>query len=150
MRADAPHPRTPAPAELDGWLRGEWEITRQINGGAGRFEGRARFTSDPATPGVTLWHEQGWLRLGAHDGPAARTLRIEPAPDGAWQVRFADGRPFHPLELAGGSWDVTHLCGADVYRGHFEVQHDDRFTVTWRVTGPHKDDVIVSVYVRAA
>jgi hypothetical protein len=150
MHVAAPPTRTSAPAELTGWLRGAWEITRRINGGTGHFEGRARFSADPATPEVTIWQEQGRLRLGAHDGPAARTLRIEPATDGAWQVRFADGRPFHPLELTGGSWDVTHLCGADVYRGHFEVQHDDRFTVTWRVTGPHKDDVIVSVYVRAA
>ncbi len=138
------------PPELAGWLRGEWTVTRVINDGAGRFQGRVSFTSDPDSPVALIWHEHGRLRLAAHDGPAERTLRIEPAAVGAWAVRFADGRPFHPLDLASGSDDVTHLCGADTYRGRYAVEGPDRFTVTWRVTGPRKDDVIVSVYERAA
>ncbi len=135
--------------ELTGWLRGEWTVTRVINHGAGHFEGRACFADDPGSPGATIWHEHGRLRFGAHDGTAERTLRIAPATDGAWQVRFADDRPFHPLDLASGD-DVTHLCGADTYRGRYAVEGPDRFTVTWRITGPRKDDLIVSVYERAA
>jgi hypothetical protein len=131
-------------------LTGEWLITRVINGGAGRFHGRARIAADPESPTTLLWHEHGRLRLGAHEGPAERTLRIEPATTGAWQVRFADGRPFHPLDLTSGSDEVTHLCGADTYRGHYEIQSPDCFTVTWRVTGPRKDDVIETRYERAA
>jgi hypothetical protein len=142
-------PRAPDPAGLARWLRGAWAVVRVINAGAGRFEGRACFTPDPGTPATTVWHEHGRLRLGAHDGPAQRTLRIEPA-GGAWQVRFADGRPFHPLDLTAGHCDVTHLCGPDVYRGRYEIEDRCRFTVTWRITGPRKDDVIASVYERAA
>ena len=138
------------PFQLAEWLLGEWRVTRVINDGAGHFHGRARFAPDPESPAIILWHEHGRLRLGAHDGPAGRTLRIEPAPTGAWQVRFADGRPFHPLDLASGSDDVDHLCGADTYRGHYELQPPDRFTVAWRVTGPAKDDLIETVYERAA
>lgn len=138
------------PSALAAWLLGEWRVTRVINDGAGRFEGRARFLEDPESPATIVWHEHGRLRLGAHDGPAERSLRIEPDGDGAWQVRFADGRPFHPLDLAGGSDEVTHLCGADTYRGRYELQPPDRFTVTWRVSGPSKDEVIASVYERAA
>lgn len=137
------------PAELAAWLRGEWTVVRVINGGAGRFEGRAQFTPDPHTPAGLVWHEHGRLRLGAHDGPAERTLRIEPAGGGAWEVLFAAGRPFHPLDLRGGSCEATHLCGADTYRGRYLIESADRFTVSWRVTGPRKDDLIESVYDRA-
>lgn len=139
---------SPAPAGLTRWLAGEWTIVRVINGDAGRFEGRARFTADPHAPGAVVWHEHGRLRLGAHDGPAERTLRIEPTTAGAWQVRFADGRPFHPLEIRNGAGEATHLCGRDTYRGRYAIDTPDRFTVTWRVTGPHKDDLIVSSYAR--
>jgi hypothetical protein len=138
------------PPELAAWLPGEWTVTRVINDGAGRFEGRASFVSDPDSPLSLIWHEHGRLRLAGHDGPAGRTLRIEPAGRGTWEVRFADGSPFHRLDLSSGSDDVTHPCGADVYRGRYEIQAPDRFTVTWRVTGPRKDDLIVSVYERAA
>ena len=136
--------------ELAAWLPGEWTVTRVINDGAGRFEGRASFAPAPGPPVSMIWHERGRLQLGAHDGPAERTLRLEPAAHGAWEVRFADGRPFHPLDLATGSDDVTHLCGADTYHGRYAVQGPDRFTVTWRVTGPHKDDLIETRYDRAA
>jgi hypothetical protein len=132
------------------WLRGEWTVTRVINQGTGSFSGRASFAADPASADVLIWTETGRLRLGGHDGPAGRTLRIEPASDGAWEVRFADGRHFHALDLSDGSDDVTHLCGPDTYRGRYEVQTADRFAVTWRITGPRKDDVIESVYDRAA
>ena len=139
----------PQPAELAGWLRGEWSITRVINGGAGRFDGRARFTPDPHEPAALVWQERGRLRLGRHAGPAERTLRIEPAaPAGTWLLRFADGRLFHALELTGGRCEATHLCGADVYRGAYLIEGEDRFTVTWRVRGPRKDDVIESAYDR--
>ena len=132
------------------WLTGEWSVTRVINHGAGRFEGHASFLRDPDAPAALIWREHGRLRLGDHDGPAERTLRIEPTATGAWEVRFADGRPFHSLDLTSGSADVTHLCGADTYRGHYAVQTRDRFTTTWRVSGPRKDDLIESVYERAA
>jgi hypothetical protein len=137
------------PVDLPRWLTGEWAVTRVINGGAGRFEGHARFTRDPHAPAALLWHERGRLRLGAHDGPAERTLRIEPAGHGAWQVRFADGRPFHALDLSRGRCEATHPCGADLYRGSYAIESADRFTVSWRATGPRKDDLIESVYDRA-
>ena len=140
----------PEPAGLAAWLRGAWVVTRMINGGAGHFEGSARFAPDPAAPAVTIWEEHGRLRFAGHEGPAARTLRIEAAGGGGWMVRFADDRPFHSLDLSSGSAEVTHHCGEDVYRGRYEIEDAERFTVTWRVTGPHKDDVIASVYDRAA
>jgi hypothetical protein len=147
---DVPSLHHAGPAGRGRWPNGEWTVVRVINGGAGHFEGRARFTPDPRSPATIIWQEEGRLRLGAHDGPATRTLRLEPREAGGWQVCFADGRPFHVLDLDGGRGEATHACGADVYRGHFVVEHEERFTITWRVSGPRKDDVIVSRYERAA
>jgi Family of unknown function (DUF6314) len=148
---DATPPTDPqGQSQLAAWLLGEWHVTRAINDDAGRFEGRARFALDPVSPATVVWREHGRLRLGAHDGPAERTLRIARGADHGWEVRFADSRPFHSLDLTTGSDDVTHLCGADTYRGRFEIETPDRFTVTWRITGPSKDDLIETTYERAA
>jgi hypothetical protein len=137
-----------ASGDLAGWLRGRWTVRREINQGQGRFDGTAEFTA--GEDATQIWHETGRLRLGGHDGPAYRTLHLAPGPaGGAWQVRFDDGRPFHDLDLRSRRWTAEHLCGDDVYRGEFIVEGPDRLRVTWRVTGPRKDDVIQSVYERA-
>jgi hypothetical protein len=111
------------------------------------FEGTAQFDDDPRTPGGLTWRERGRLRTGSHDAEARRSYLIVPSLDG-WEVSFEDGRPFHRLQLAGGRGAAEHVCGADVYRGAYELTGPDAFTVTWRVTGPRKDDLIESDYRR--
>jgi hypothetical protein len=145
------------PADLAAWLGGHWTVQRTINGDTpspapgGHFTGDVQFTV--AADGVITWDERGQLTLGAYTGPAWRTLTIHPA-SGRWEVRFDDGRPFHDLDLRTGTWTAEHLCGADVYRGRFATHPGetgagpDRFTVTWHVTGPGRDDTIVSDYRR--
>ena len=113
--------------------------------GTGTFAGEAVFA--PEGDGL-LWREQGRLRLGAYDGPATRTLRI--VPDGTgWLVRFADGRPFHPLDLREGTCAVAHPCGEDRYEGVYRVSGPDELEVRWCVRGPAKDGVIETRYRRA-
>jgi hypothetical protein len=130
------------------FLAGEWRVERALTDAAlgdGAFSGTATF----APRGDELaWEERGRLRLGSYDGPARRSLRVVAA-DAAWEVRFADGRAFHPLDLSGGACAVTHPCGEDVYSGAYEVLGDDAFVVRWTVRGPHKDQRIVSRYDRA-
>jgi hypothetical protein len=140
----------PAAADLGAWFRGRWSVRRAINGDAGRFTGTAEFTRQDS--GATRWHESGELTLGAHRGPAWRTLELGPGGDrdGPWLVRFDDGRPFHDLDLSAGLWEPEHLCGPDVYRGRYEVLGADRLRVTWQVTGPGRADTIVSDYRRLA
>jgi uncharacterized protein DUF6314 len=130
---------------LLGWLEGSWSVDRAINGRAHAFTGTARFLPEGA--GRLRWEETGHLVLGDYAGPAFRTLRIV-ATDHGHEVRFDDGRPFHPLDLATDRCAVEHLCGEDVYRGSFLVESDDVLRVRWRVEGPRKRDVIESVYVR--
>lgn len=61
-------------------------------------------------------------------------------------MRFDDGRPFHPLDLRAGRADVEHLCGSDTYRGTYVVAGAEAFSTRWRVTGPGRDDAIVTAY----
>ena len=131
--------------DLVEYLGGAWSVRRVVNHGVMRFDGVARFA--PIARGELTWSEIGQLRTDTHEGPASRAYLITRA-GRAWEVRFEDGRPFHPLDLRDGRCDAEHLCGADVYRGVYEVLEPDRFAVRWRVTGPGRDDVIASEYRR--
>jgi hypothetical protein len=134
--------------EPDALLPGRWTVERTLEDaalGSGTFAGEALFAPDG--DGL-VWRERGRLRLGAYEGPAARTLRIEPD-GGGWLVRFADGRPFHALDLRDGACAVAHACGEDRYEGEYRVTGPDELEVRWRVRGPAKDGRITSVYRRA-
>jgi hypothetical protein len=135
--------------DLRAYLLGTWEVTRTLHDadlGAGRFEGRATFT---AADNAIAWHETGRMRLGGYDGPAHRELRIVPAAAQGWEVRFADGRPFHALDLDGAeTCALEHPCGADRYTGEFSVAGPDAFEIHWRVRGPRKTQALAGRYVR--
>jgi Family of unknown function (DUF6314) len=132
---------------LDGFLLGDWQVQRDVHDaqlGDGRFEGTATFAR---RDGGLTWHEHGRLRLARYDGPGRRDLLLDR--DGAgWQVRFADGRPFHRLELTDGTCAVEHRCGRDVYAGAYAVTGRDSFEVRWRVRGPAKDQRLIARYER--
>jgi hypothetical protein len=136
-------------ADVADYLLGAWDVERELEDaglGPGRFTGRATF--ERAGDGLA-WHESGRLRIGAYDGPARRELSVVPTPQG-WEVRFADGRPFHRLDLATGSCRIEHPCGEDRYTGEFAVRGPDAFEVAWRVSGPHKAQRLTGRYARAS
>ena len=124
------------------FLAGRWTVRRQLTdletGTEGEFAGIAEFEGDGT------WTESGRLRFGAYDGEARRVLRVV---DGA--VEFEDGRPFHALDLSGGTCAVEHLCGEDRYAGEYVVVGPDELRIVWLVTGPRKRQHIESVYRRA-
>lgn len=126
----------------------EREVGDPSAGRAGEFAGVAEFAAAPDGDEV-LWHESGRLRLDAYDGPASRRLVLVPAGD-AWEVRFADGSPFHDLDLASGRCAAAHHCGEDRYEGEVRVAGSDELVVTWDVTGPGKAQRIESRYRRRA
>ena len=134
--------------DLAAFLAGRWDVERTLRHGdeRGAFVGTATFEREG--DGL-VWDEEGELRLESYDGSASRRLRIVPAPP-AWEVRFDDGRPFHPLDLAGGRCAAVHHCGPDLYEGEYVVLGDGALDVFWRVTGPEKDQEIVSRYRRPA
>ena len=134
--------------DLIALLGGCWAVERRLvdvrGGHEGDFAGTASFESD----GDRLrWAEAGRMRFGGHDGPATRRLSIARDP-GGWIVEFEDGRPFHALDLETGVCAVEHRCGDDLYAGEYRLLGPDALDVSWRVSGPRKDQEIHTTYRR--
>ncbi len=130
-------------------LVGRWSLRRRVIdrvvGTAGEVDGT--LTLAPM-PGGVRWFEEGTLHWGGHDYAVHRELHlVAPAAGaGGWQVRFADGRDFHP-------WTpgevVRHPCRADEYCGLVVVDRSAlRLRVLWDVTGPAKQQRIYSHCIR--
>ncbi len=100
--------------------------------------------------GGLLHHESGTFVWQGTARPAERTLRFLPgSAPGTADVRFADDRPFHDLDLTTGRWVTDHPCAADLYRGEFTVLDADHWRTVWRVGGPAKNLVLTTGYARA-
>ncbi|MEV5320587.1 DUF6314 family protein [Streptomyces sp. NPDC052687] len=138
--------------EVLAFLAGSWRVERSVrdlaSGDEGRFDGTTVFS--PSEGGALLHRESGTFVWRGVARPAERTLRFLPGAAGAGtaDVRFADGRPFHDLDLTTGRWVADHPCAADLYRGEFTVRDADRWRTVWRVRGPAKDLVLTTDYTR--
>ncbi|MEU2286849.1 DUF6314 family protein [Streptomyces sp. NPDC013178] len=141
----------PVPDAL-AYLAGMWRVERSVrdltSGDAGTFTGRTGFR--PLGEGGGLLHEESgtfvWQGVAR---PAERTLRFLPGPaPGTAEVRFADGRPFHDLDLTTGRHAAGHPCAADLYRGEFTVRDADHWRTVWRVGGPAKNLLLTTEYTR--
>jgi Family of unknown function (DUF6314) len=147
-------PGLPVVGSTLGYLQGRWSLTRRITdrrlAQAGRFEGQASFLPVAGrTRGARLeYHEQGELTFGGHRGPAWRSLILLPAPDGAADVLFADGRAFYRLDLRSGFWQAEHPCSEDRYIVYVTVLGPDRFTESWQVRGPDTDYAMTATLTR--
>ncbi len=148
--AGAPAPGVPVPDVLR-YLAGSWHVSRTVRdlatGASGVFEGTADFV--PAGGDGSLSHlEEGAFTWHGATRPARREHRFDPAADGTALVRFADGRPFHPLDLRTGAFSAVHPCAEDDYRGRFTVLDADRWQVVWTVTGPAKSLLLATLHNR--
>ena len=136
-------------ADLGAFLSGRWRIARRIDdkrlGILGRLTGCVTFTP---SPGGLIQDEDGDLSFGTYRGPATRRYHLVIDRPSMADVHHADGRLFHTLDLASGGAEILHHCGADVYRGRYRVIDGDRFFLSWRVRGPHKDYASVTRYTR--
>ncbi|MGW6009646.1 DUF6314 family protein [Streptomyces sp. NPDC055210] len=140
------------------YLAGSWQVERSVrdlaSGATGAFSGTTVFErldgAGSGPSGGLLHHESGTFVWQGVARPAERTLRFLPG-DGASRadVRFADGRPFHDLDLATGRHATDHPCSADLYRGEFTVYDTDRWRTVWRVGGPAKDLLLTTHYTRS-
>ncbi|WP_405739014.1 DUF6314 family protein [Streptomyces sp. NBC_00028] len=133
------------------YLAGSWRVARSVrdlaSGAEGEFSGTTVFS--PLEGGGLLHHESGTFTWQGVPRPAERTLRFLPGPrSGTADVRFADGRPFHNLDLTTGRHVTDHPCSADLYRGEFSVLDADHWRTAWRVGGPAKDLVLTTDYAR--
>ncbi|MEU8913834.1 DUF6314 family protein [Streptomyces nigrescens] len=151
-REEAATGRHPVPVpDVAAYLSGRWSIERTVHdlrtGAEGSFRGTAEFRPDAAGGGL-LHSEEGQLSWGGTVAPVSRTLRVRPRPDGTAAIEFADGRPFHDLDLRTGRWTALHPCAADRYEGTFTAVGPDTWHLEWRVGGPAKDQLLCSVYRR--
>jgi hypothetical protein len=79
---------------------------------------------------------------------ARREYRFVIESDHVFSVFFADGRFFHRAEIAAGIASATHDCAPDIYRGRYRFLAPDRWSLSWRITGPRKNLVISTVFSR--
>lgn len=140
----------PVPDVL-GYLAGRWHVERTVRdlatGDTGSFTGATVF--EPLPDGGLLHRESGTFVWQGVARPAERTLRFLPGPTPAEaEVRFADGRFFHGLDLRTGRHRAEHPCAADLYRGEYRVLGSDRWELDWRVGGPAKDLLLSTRYRR--
>lgn len=143
-------------ADAAGFLLGIWAVERTLldnaKGTRGTFTGTTTFTPDDA--GRLAWVEAGtaaWAvsKGPSFEGPASREYLLEPgaAPSGL-SVLFADGRPFHELDLTTGFCTAEHWCPPDNYRIRFAVRSADVIEYSWEVRGPVKDQLLSTVLRR--
>ncbi|WP_405579557.1 DUF6314 family protein [Streptomyces sp. NBC_01092] len=140
----------PVPDALT-YLAGHWRAERTVRDLAseatGEFSGTTAF--GPLEGGGLLHRESGTFVWQSVPRPAERTLRFLPGSSpGTADVRFADGRPFHDLDLTSGRHVADHPCSADLYRGEFTVLDEDHWRTLWRVRGPAKDLILTTDYAR--
>ncbi len=133
------------------YLAGSWRVRRSVRdlpaGEEGDFSGTTVF--EALDGGGLLHRESGTFVWRGVARPAERTLRFLPgAAPGTADVRFADGRPFHDLDLTTGHWIADHPCAADLYRGEFTAYDADHWRTVWRVGGPAKDLLLTTDYSR--
>ena len=148
-----PNARVRPVTDLRAFLTGAWRIARTVkdarNGQDGGFDGTAVFA--PLADGGLLLTESGTMRLGGYTGPAEQTYRYAfPDGPGRAEVFRHDGTPFHRLDLATGTAEAVHHCGADLYQGMFRVLGPDEWIVEWAVSGPRKDYHMVTRHYRVS
>ncbi len=141
-----------AVTDVAAYFGGRWELHREITDDAGarlgEFSGRAEFTARPDD--LLIYREDGVLELGAHRGPAQRTLHYQVVGPGQAQVWFDYGDFFHELDLRTGHWRTSHPCRQDLYSGEFGIEGPDRWWQCWRVSGPAKAHTLSTRFRRSS
>ena len=128
-------------------LLGVWQLQRRLvdrrSGQFGHVNGWLELT---LVGSVVHWLELGELEWAGQTFEVTRELHIVRSGD-AWEVRFTDGRRFHDWRPGAV---VEHPCAADLYRGLVWVDPEhQRLRVLWDVTGPSKDQRILTRCVRS-
>ncbi len=130
---------------------GVWKVERRIEdrhaGRSGRFSGTARFRPEA---GGLAYREEGVLELsGAPAMAASRGYHWSEDGAGTITVRFEDGRHFHSFDAADPAPEASHDCVPDAYRVRYDFTGWPEWRAAWSVSGPRKDYVMETLYVRA-
>lgn len=124
---------------------GRWTIIREIrdqkNGTRGRLDGQAVFRAQVDDPEILTYEERGQLQMdGGTPIAAERRYQWRQIPESrSIDIQFADGRPFHKLDLNCTMPFDTHFCEPDVYNVSYDFRSWPVWRCEWRVQGPRKD-----------
>ncbi len=128
-------------------LEGRWRLDRVITDALhqkmGHFRGHAEWHPDKA--GLRQ-QETGTLQYGAAAPMLARQTYLWRRMGETIAVLFRDGQPFH--RLSPDQWQDCHYCAADRYAVTYDFGEWPVWTQSWRVTGPHKNMLIISTFRR--
>jgi Family of unknown function (DUF6314) len=131
------------------FLLGTWSVERwiddELSGDVGTFQGTATFVAEDER---ARFEEIGVVHFGEYSGRASRLLFFSEGPDALIKVSFADGHHFIDLDLGAGSSRDRHQCVSDGYDITTTVVDDDRIEEEWRVRGPAKNYVAMTVLTR--
>jgi Family of unknown function (DUF6314) len=136
------------------FLLGTWSVERWIDdalsGDVGTFHGTATFVKESADDARVRFDEEGVVRFGEYSGRARRRLFFSEQPGSLIDVSFADGHHFIELDLREGSSKDHHQCVSDAYDITTMVIDNDHIEEQWRVQGPAKNYVAVTLMKRRA
>lgn len=129
-------------------FEGRWHLDRQIEDAARgdmRLEGEAVL----ARSGLRLvYTETGTLVIPGQPSMTATQRYVWQERAGWVAIRFSDGRPFHGFPLRAARAEATHLCDPDRYHVIYDFSAWPEWSSEWRVSGPRKDYVMRSHYLR--
>ena len=129
-------------------LPGSWTQTRSITPG-GTYHGTALFTR--IHDNTLQYREEGALTTDqGHTGEVFRSYLFKRIGDRI-EVLFDEAEPrlFHELSIDHqGRAEADHKCGDDFYKSVYQFMSRDEFKITHTVTGPRKNYVMETKYVR--
>lgn len=138
-------------ASLD-FLLGTWSVERWIDdalsGDVGTFRGTATYAKEGNDDRRVRFDEAGVVRFGGYSGRATRRLFFSKGPSSLIDVSFADGHHFIGLDLREGTSRDHHQCASDGYDVTTTVIDDNRIEEQWRVRGPAKNYVAMTLMTR--
>jgi len=144
IRASYPVP------DIGRFLLGTWQVTRlgwsSVPARTMRLHGTALFSACGAG---LLFEEHGVVAVGTYSGEAVRRYLFHVESASMVKVCFEDGRPFHHFNLETGMAHVQHDCTPDRYEGRYRVVAPTCWLLSWHVTGPRKNLMITSRFIRA-
>lgn len=135
-------------------LAGTWSFNRVIEG-QGHMQGLATFT--PLDGERLAYREQGRLRLLNGSELEAEREYLFCARDRGFDVYFKENPPrlFHTISLSATagralSGSADHLCNLDNYQSTYTFLPDGRLVIRHVVSGPRKDYMMTTTYMRVA
>ncbi len=129
-------------------FEGRWRLERRIEDaerGEMWLEGEAVL----ARSGHRLVYTETGILTISGQRPLTATQRYIWQDRAGWvAIRFADGRPFHGFPLRVARAEAVHLCDPDRYEVSYDFSAWPEWSSEWHVSGPRKDYVMRSRYLR--